>query len=186
MKRIKKIIAGLLVVTVAMVAGCKRENIGYGYMAVKISEARTIGGSESTALSGVNIDIKSVEVHYANEAEGSGGWVTINTNSGIYDLLLLQNDIMATIADDTKLPAGKITQLRLVLGPNNAVVISGDSEHFLKVPSAEIKINVDSYIPESLHLSIALEFDADKSIVIEGSGEFNLKPVIQVKSISVN
>lgn len=191
MKTLKKIFAALTVIAIVAMAGCKKDNNAEGYMAVKMSESRTTSGStpadpgDPLIFSSVNLDIASVEVHYANEAEGQSGWITLNTQAGIYDMLTLQNDVTATIAGDTKLPVGKITQLRLILGPNNSVVISGGIAHTLKVPSTEVKINVGSSVPADAHLEVTLDFDADKSIVVEGKGEFTLKPVIQVKSVTI-
>lgn len=189
MKTLKKIFAALTVIAVIVMAGCKKESAD-AYMAVKMTEARNSGGSSTPPdgmplVTAVNLDIQSVEVHYSNTAEGNAGWVTLSTKAGVYDLLALQNDVTATLADDTKLPVGHATQLRLILGNNNSVVVGGDVVHKLIVPSTEIKINIDASVPAHAHVDITLDFDADKSIVIEGNGEFKLKPVIQVESIIV-
>src|ERR1051326_1160465 len=111
MKTLKKIFAAVIVAA-AMAAGtgCKKEIPESGYMSVQMSEARTSDGSSpanptSSLISAVNLDIKSMEVHYANEMQGNSGWVALNTNAGIYDVLMLRNDITATLAGDTKLPA---------------------------------------------------------------------------------
>src|ERR1051325_538731 len=160
MKTLKKIFAVITAIT-AMAAGtgCKKEVPESGYMNVQMREARTSDGSAPTnptglLLSAVNLDIKSVEVHYANEAQGNNGWVALNTNAGIYDLLMFKNDITATLAGDTRLPVGTITQMRLILGPNNSVFVEGDAEHSLTVPGGTetgIKINVNASIPAGEH-----------------------------------
>lgn len=184
----------IITVMMALAAGmgCKKENPGAGYMNVQMSEARIASGSTSDAspnpvFSAVNLDIKSVEVHYANETQENSGWVSLNTNAGIYDVLMLQNDITATLAGDTKLPLGTITQMRLVLGPENSVLVSGDSQHMLTVPSGEesgIKINLNTTILSGKHTTIALDFDANASIVVQGNSEYKFKPVIRVKSVT--
>ena len=168
-------------VAIAAIVGCKKENIGDGYMAVRMTDA-------PAAYTSVNVDILAIEVHYANEQLGNGGWIALSTKAGVYDLLSLQNDVTATITDDTKLPSGRITQFHLLLGNNNSLVLSGDEVFVLKVPSGTtsgIKVDVDANVTAGKHLSIVLDFNADKSVVAEGrTGQYLLKPVIQVKSVT--
>jgi hypothetical protein len=178
MKPFRNTLAVLTVMVIAAMTGCKK-NGANGYMSVIMTDAPAIYTS-------VYVDIRSVEVHYTNEQQGTSGWAKLNTNSGVYDLLKLQNNAAATIAANTKLPVGEITQLRLILGTNNSVIISGDSQHTLKVPSeynTGIKINVNSSITSGQQLVIILDFNAEKSIVAEGNGDFSLKPVIEIKSV---
>jgi hypothetical protein len=111
----------------------------------------------------------------------------LNTNAGIYDLLKIQNDVTAVLTQDTKLPVGEITQLRLMLGTHNSLFISNDSEFSLTVPSAYntgIKINVNTSVSSAQHLVITLDFNAERSIVVEGNGDYILNPVIEVKSVT--
>lgn len=187
MKTIKRIFATLAVAAILVAPACKKENSPTGHMAMQMTEAREAGDPPSNpAIVSVFIDIKAVEVHFEDETKGSGGWVALNTRAGIYDLIALQNNVTAVLADDTKLPVGHITQLRFVLGPNNSVCITGSGQLPLEVPSGEssgLKINVHTTIMESAHWMVTLAFDADKSIVLEGSGQYKLKPVIEVKSI---
>lgn len=174
-----KIFAALTVISIAAMAGCKKDNNANGYMTVKMTDA-------PAAYSSVNVDIVSVEVYYANEMQGTSGWVALNTNAGVYDLLKLQNNVTAVITPETRLPVGEITQLRLILGTNNAVFVSGDSEHLLQMSSAYntgIEINVNTSVSSRQRLAITLDFNADKSIVVEANGDYSLKPVVYVKSV---
>src|SRR5215217_548997 len=87
----------------------------------------------------VNIDVQSVEIH-----TDSGGWMTLNSFSGMYDLLDLTDGIDTLIANDS-LPVGHISQVRLNLGPNNTIMVDGVI-HPLEVPSGNtsgLKINID-------------------------------------------
>lgn len=133
----------------------------------------------------VNVEVISVQVHYSNEKNEDKAWVSLATNAGIYDLLTLQNDITAVLAPDTKIPAGGIDQMRLVLGAKNTVMI--DSLVFdLKTPSAMqsgLKFNINAFLQADETYDVLIDFDAAKSIVIEGNGSFSLKPVIRVESV---
>jgi hypothetical protein len=123
----------------------------------------------------VNIDIQAVEVHSDN-----GGWMTLDTNVDVYDLLTLTNGVETVIANDD-LPAGKVSQLRLILGDNNSVVVDEES-YSLTVPSGSesgLKLQMHAELTEGITYSVLLDFDAAKSIVATGSGKYILKPVIK-------
>ena len=188
MKTLKKIFAALMAIALTAAVGCKKDDAPAGFMAMHVTETRDNPSSPPSNMTAVYIEVTSVEVHYANEDEGNSGWVALHTKAGIYDLLALQNDVTAVLADDTKLPIGEVTQIRLILGSKNSIVITGNREFPLVVPSGEqsgIKINVNTSIPEGLHMTVTLAFDADKSIVLDGNGEYKLKPVIAVKSVVI-
>lgn len=131
----------------------------------------------------VNVDIKQVRIHVADSASNDG-WIDLPTNAGIYNLLDLQNGIDTTVVDSTFIPAGKVSQIRFVLGPNNSVMTKDSILHDLKVPSGEqsgLKINVHKTIPAGQTLNVLLDFDADKSVNQKGNGDFSMKPVIRIK-----
>ncbi|HYG15032.1 MAG TPA: DUF4382 domain-containing protein, partial [Bacteroidia bacterium] len=79
-----------------------------------------------------------------------------------------------------------VTQMRLILGTNNTVVVDSVGTFDLKVPSAYnsgIKINLDTDITVDQHLEIVLDYDAEQSIHKTGSGEYIMEPVIKVRSV---
>jgi hypothetical protein len=130
----------------------------------------------------VNVDIAKVEIHYTNSA----GWITLNTQNGVYDLLTLQNNVTMLLANGSQLPVGEVSQIRLLLGTNNTVMLNDSIIHELKIPSSEqtgIKINVHAIIPHDNNLVVILDYDADKSVNKEGNGEYTMKPVITVENI---
>lgn len=167
-----RMLAGLALV--AFMWGCKKSSAD-GYMMVKMTDA-------PGDYLHVYVDIQKVEVHYAN----GNNWQTLTMGSQhVFDLLTLQNNVTAVLAQNTQVPAGKVSQMRLILGANNSVVLSSDSStHPLTVPSAYqsgVKINVDATIPSNQTVTITLDYDADKSINKNGNGEYIMNPVIQTK-----
>ena len=127
----------------------------------------------------VNIDIASVQVH-VNEGNQSDGWITLESNEGIYDLLTLTNGTETVIANDN-FPSGKVSQLRLVLGDNNSVVVDGE-EFAMTVPSGSesgLKVLINADLVEGIAYFVLLDFDAAKSVVSTGSQKYILKPVIK-------
>lgn len=134
----------------------------------------------------VYVDIQKLEIHYSkNDSDASKGWENIPINSGIYDLMKLQNGIDTILASSLEIPAGHITQVRFILGDNNSVVVDSVSYN-LNIPSSEksgIKILLKEKLSSSKKYDILFDFDASKSIIEKGNDEYQLKPVIQVSSV---
>ena len=131
----------------------------------------------------VNVDVKSVEVHYSNQ----NGWTELSTKAGVYNLLDLQNEVTVMLTDTGSLPTGKITQVRLILGEQNNVMLKDSSTFPLTIPSSEnteIKINLNTDVLPNQHVNVLLDFDAALSVHQTGMGEYKLQPVILVKRIT--
>lgn len=139
----------------------------------------------------VFVTIQKVRVHKSSDANDTeGGWSEIVLNPAKkVDLLSLTNGKLEDLGQ-TVLPAGKYTQLRLVLADNNAVPFAnsakptGDSEVALQTPSGQqsgIKTNIDITVAANKTADFVLDFDACKSIVAAGgSGNYLLKPVLSM------
>ena len=128
----------------------------------------------------VNIDIVGIEVH-SDGASENDGWRSLPVNAGIYNILELTGGL-DTLLSSADLPPGKISQIRLLLGQNNSLVVSG-KERPLSTPSAQqsgLKLNVHTALTEGVTYKMTLDFDAARSIVQKGNGSFSLKPVIRV------
>jgi len=134
----------------------------------------------------VYIDVQEVRVHAATQDTAESGWITMdNVQPGIYNLLDFRNGLDTLIAYGD-VPAGKISQIRLILGAQNSVVINGVSEN-LKTPSAQqsgLKLQVNYRLEPGLKYEFWIDFDASRSIVERGNGDYNLKPVIRVYTAS--
>ena len=128
----------------------------------------------------VNIDLLSVQIH-TSAGDQADGWQTLDSNPGVYDLLTLTNGVESVIADDNY-PSGRISQLRLVLGDNNSVVVD-DMEYPLTVPSGSesgLKVLINADLVEGIAYSVLIDFDAAKSVIKTGAAEkYILKPVIK-------
>lgn len=126
----------------------------------------------------VNVDVEQVRVQLSDST-----WRDLNTNAGIYDLLVLQNGVDTVIVSDSLSQGVFITQLRLILGDDNTVMV--DSTLYpLKVPSGSqsgFKVFFHQAV-SSDSLNITLDFDAEKSVhELDSKGEYILKPVLHVK-----
>jgi hypothetical protein len=127
----------------------------------------------------VNIDIQGIEVHSSLNDNGNG-WKELNVESGVYNLLKLTNGL-DTLIGQLDMPAGQVSQIRLILGDNNSIKVDGQT-YDLSTPSAMqsgLKLQVHAALTEGVAYKILLDFDVAKSIVQTGSGIYKLKPVIR-------
>ena len=151
-----------------------------------------ITDAPSCGYDAVHITIEKVRVHRnIDAADGDAGWSEIVLSPARrIDLLALSNGVLQELGQ-TALPAGKYTQLRLVLAANgtatpppNSVVPTGEVETALTTPSAQqsgLKLNTNIDVASDQVADFVLDFDACKSVVKRGnSGQYNLKPVISV------
>ena len=129
----------------------------------------------------VNIDIQSVQVHKDGDDDESE-WITLDQiNPGVYNLLDFANGKDTLLASST-LPAGRISQIRLVLGNNNTLKLKTGEVKNLKTPSGQtsgVKLQINADLESDVTYVLLLDFDAAKSIVERGNGEYNLKPVVR-------
>jgi hypothetical protein len=131
----------------------------------------------------VLIDIRSVQIHTdAGANDNSAGWTALgNIKPGIYNLLDFSNG-KDTLLAASNLPVGTVSQIRLVLGENNSLVLKDGTTKSLKTPSGQtsgLKVQIHAELKEDVTYVVLLDFDAAKSIVEKGNGSYSLKPVIR-------
>lgn len=136
----------------------------------------------------VYIDIQKVAINASSDTTTDAGWQTVNLlRPGIYNLLHFRNGIDTLLAA-ADLPAGTISQIRLVLGDSNSVVIKGQS-YPLTAPSAQqsgLKLTIQATLTGGIVYRLWIDFDASRSIVSAGnSGNYLLKPVIRAFSEAI-
>ncbi|WP_018628645.1 DUF4382 domain-containing protein [Niabella aurantiaca] len=137
----------------------------------------------------IYLDVKSVSI---NNSSNDAGWVDYPLDPTFHDpinILNYRNGTVIAMGDPLTLPAGKIEQIRLVLGDDNTVVVDG-VEHALTVPSGSTsgyKINFHKELAPDGVYKIWLDFDAARSVHAAGkSGKYMLKPVVKAFSEEAN
>lgn len=159
---------------------------GQGTLRVAITDTPACGYDE------VNVTVQKVRVHQsAGAGDGDAGWAELVVQPPRrIDLTNLTNGVLEELGQAT-LPAGRYTQLRLVLAENgasapfaNSVRPSGGGEVALTTPSGAqsgLKVNADIDVPADRRADVVIDFDACRSVVRRGnSGQYNLKPVLRV------
>lgn len=124
----------------------------------------------------VNIDVQGIKIH--SDENGWNDYAVLNP--GVYNLLDFRNGI-DTLLVDAILPAGHVSQMRLILGSHNSIIVNGQNFP-LSTPSAMqsgLKFNIDQDLAPHGVYHMWIDFDAAKSIVQQGNGSYSLKPVIR-------
>lgn len=168
MKRVLRFSIFVLVLATTFLISCSSEH--NARVEVKLTDSP--GDYEE-----VLIDVQGVQV---NNSDGNSGWISLDIEEGVYDILKLTNGI-DTLLGAIELPAGRIEQVRLILGNNNSIKVNGQMID-LGTPSAQqsgLKLNLHADLTEGITYTILLDFDAARSIVARGNGTYSLKPVIR-------
>ena len=166
-----------------------------GTLSVSLTDAPACGYDE------VNVTVSRVRVHRSDSAdENTPGWTDITLNPPRTINLLTLNDptqpnfALEGLGQETSLPAGHYTQVRLVLVRNaNSVVLSTTPPNINQIPldtpsavQSGIKLVNEFDVAPDQHVDLLLDFDACKSIVRTGNSRYKLKPVIKVIPYVVN
>ena len=176
----KVIYSAFALASILFLSSCSKDdstdNTGTSQFKVVLKDA-------PTDLDSVFVDIREVRINMtadSTDSTSAGGWQTLPTNIGIYNLLQLTNGIDTTISSTT-IPRGTIKQIRLILGDSNRVVSSGIS-YPLTIPSGSqsgLKVMLHKEVAATLD-SLVIDFDAALSVRRENDGSYKLRPVLQV------
>lgn len=169
----KLLFSGVLLAIVLASASCSKSSSS------KDSKLTVYLTDDPANYDAVWIDIRDIQVNTTTDAES--GWQSLSVlRPGIYNLLKFRNGLDTLLASE-ELPAGRISQIRLILGSDNSVVIGGVS-YPLQTPSAQqsgLKLNVHAELVAGIEYKLWIDFDASRSIVTTGNGKYILKPVIR-------
>lgn len=162
----------------------------------------------------VYVTITDVEIHQSADASASdSGWVHLTSNLKDnpvqVDLLGLSNQCFLATLGSAGVQPGNYQQIRVILASNgtsvnnnkcgvsaNCVVLASDpanpqalqlsseSQTGIKIPSGQIaggQFTVNSGATADLNI----DFDACASIVVQGNGQYRLKPVLHAGEVSL-
>lgn len=183
-------LAGIALTVSALLVACGggggTDTPGTGTMRLSLTDAPACGYDSAF------VTVEKVRVHRSSSAaDDDAGWseVVLGTPQRV-DLLTLTNGSLLPLGQ-TELPAGRYTQMRLVLASNtpadplaNAITPTGGQQTALTTPSGQqsgLKMNVDLDVPAGQVADFAIDFDACRSFVKAGSsGKYLIKPVLSV------
>jgi hypothetical protein len=159
-----------ILLVIIFLTGCKE--MEYGGLTVSLKDG-------PAQYEEVNVEIESVEIYI--EGIHNPGWFRLNTNKGVYNLLQFQS-ASVLLAQTSRIPAGRISQVRITFGKNNTLR-ADDQFYALRMPLQPGETKYTLLVPagyalqgkSTLHLII--DIDAERSVVRKGKSEFMLEPV---------
>jgi hypothetical protein len=172
----KRIIVVISFIALALIS-CNKDTVeleGKAILSLKLTDA-------PATYDKVNIEIVGLQVIINDSI------IDMDVEKGIYNLLDLVNGKDTLIADQ-EITAGKLSQIRLILGDDNSL-IKDEVTFDLKTPSAQqsgLKLNVHADLSPGIAYEYTIDFDAARSIVETGNGKYILKPVLRVFTNAVS
>lgn len=174
----KRIISGVVAVTLLAslgLAGACTEAVQAktGTIEVRVTDAPPEYDIET-----IDVTFSTVEVHKAGTDEEDGVWITIGITNGEIELLELEAaDLEALLATGDGVPAGKYTQLRVIIDAVVVTLVEGEPPEVI-LPSGELKFVRPFEVFDGETTILLLDFDADKSLTVTGNGTIIVKPVV--------
>ena len=113
-----------------LLTGCSKNNSSTNPAHIQIKLTDAPGDYKA-----VNVDVKEVQINTTTDS--TSGWESVpNLNAGVYNLMDLTGGA-DTLLGTLDMPAGKISQVRLILGSNNTVTLKDGTTVNLTTPSAQ-------------------------------------------------
>ena len=171
----------LAAVAIILISSCSKNQKSSGSNTASL-QVRLTDGPDAN-VSEVWVDIQQIEIIMSDT---SHPLILDGTHPGEYNLLAF-SDGKDTLLADATIPAGSISQIRLILGDNNYIITKDGQKIPLKTPSGQesgLKVQVHQVVTGGILYRLTLDFDAGRSIIKAGnSGKYLLKPVLRILSL---
>jgi len=138
-----------------------------GILEVRVTDAPTYD------VSAINVTVGDIEVQ---KAETETGWISIIEEDRSFDLLKIRG--VEEVLGSKEVDAGNYTQIRMDV-KEVTVTIDGEPQNTV-LPSGKLKLLGSFKVERDKTTVLTLDFDADKSVVITGTGKVIFKPVVKL------
>ena len=201
----------MTLVAILALAGCRQgsgSGSGVGGVTLALTDVPSAAAPahaplDLTGVAHVYVTLQQVDIHVVpaptqgpDEGDPSvgndGGWRSVPLSATpTIDLMALRGGVVTSLGSLLGPPAGKITQIRLMLdrqGDNRVVLASGTScaLDLAEVPGTGIKIIhpfVAIDVDQREALRIVLSLDLRQSLMASGACSYRLEPVISLESV---
>jgi hypothetical protein len=154
---------------------------GSGTVSMNITDAKPALPEEG--IESVTIKFDEVSVH-----KSGGGWTTLPVETSPLpseiDLYRFREGSTTQFVPPVGLECGKYTQVRI--GVTSGIIRINGVDHNLGIPSTNLKTdkNFEFDVPCGGAVNITVDFDLSQSIVLTGTGVYQLKPVLHINETS--
>ena len=169
---LKKISGILLALMVALTfTSCEKEDMeAYGEFEVYMTDSP--GAYES-----LEVEIEKIEAYHESD-----GWITLNEDVQVLDILTLTNGREEKVAKNERTRSGNYSKVRITFGANNnlSVDVLGISTDFALGVDSQVEIEIETMIEEGQSSRLLLDFHVGESVQGSANSSFTLTPVITV------
>ncbi|MGO1595223.1 MAG: DUF4382 domain-containing protein [Sphingobacterium sp.] len=169
----KKVVYQFLLAVLGLVVfqGCQQDEYVAGVtpLSIKITDA-------PGQYDAIRLHVKEIEVRTSSEV------FTIPVTVDAFNILDYKMGEFLYLVEDFELPSERLDEVRLILHQEGNVVVVDGVEHPLTTPSAQSsgwKIKIQDDLMPGIAYTVALDFDAARSIHTTGNGEYMLHPVVR-------
>lgn len=168
MKKVLLIVGALVLSLMILLLSACSGTSGQGTLQVYVTDAPPKG------VTAVEIKASNVEVHKSGTADDQ--WISVLKDPPVFDLVKASG--VNVLLGTSELAAGQYTQVRLDI--TEVTVTLNGNKIKATVPSDKLKLVGNITIEEGKKTPVSLDFDAEKSIVLEGQDKVSLKPVVKL------
>lgn len=146
-----------------------------GSLSLAITDAKP---ALPTGINQVLVTIDEVSVH---QSGGSWSSLTLAQTPFTVDLLQFTEGHTTQLVPQTTLTSGKYTQVRL--GVQSAMIVTAAGQQIpVEIASGDLKTdkNFDFDVTDGGAVALTVDFDLSQSLVVTGSGNYKLKPVLHL------
>ncbi len=176
------ILVGLILVMSAFLWNCGgggEDAPARGTLTMNITDAKPV-------LPVANVESVSVTFDEVSVHKSGGAWITLATAQQPYTLDLYQftSGNKTQIVPPVQLDSGKYTQVRI--GVTQGTVRISGRDYPLEIPSSNLKTdkNFEFDVQGGGAVDLTVDFDLSQSIVVTGTGTYQLKPVLHLNKTS--
>jgi hypothetical protein len=175
--------SALLLTAISIFIGCKKDSdSASGMTKIQIRMTDAPGNFDA-----INLSVKEIVLISADNKSYTFAAETSNFNILDYRIGTSKPDLLVA---DGEMPSGEITEVRLVLNDGNTIVENGVTKT-LKTPSGQssgykVKLTSNPELEPGATYSLVLDFDAAKSVVRLGNGDYLLKPVVRGLTVATS
>ncbi len=128
-----------------------------------------------SGVTAIVVTASKIEAHRAGAADDSG-WDTLVSQPVTFDLVKVTG--VEQLLGSQTLPVGHYTQVRFSV--DKTVVTYQGTDKTANVPSDKVRVVGEFDVTQGETTVLTLDFDADKSVVITGQGNAQLKPTLKL------
>ena len=128
------------------------------------------------------IHIQQVLIKVSSDSSEDSGWIEVPLEAGQpYNLAELRNG-KDSLLGEVDLPAGNISQLRVVLGDNNSLITAAGKKLPLKMPSGDastLKLSIRANLVSHQPYTLVLDLNTGQSIVEISQDNYAFQPAVR-------